>query len=244
MGAALETLTVQPHPNSKPRQVRISSRVKAAIEAMVEGSLSREDAAKHAGLTDNALYIAMRKPEVLAYRNDRMRVLRTSETARSIKRVADLAHSASSEAVKFDANKYLLATDPDTPITPLNRSESTINHKGLGPGLQIIIAAPEPVTIDGRVIGSQARELQYISREKDLAEPVPHPSWANAQMVQRSTVESAGQSSLPAQDPGGKTGDARFPAGTTHALSPEISSPKKSVSKKRGRKLFAHKDWL
>jgi hypothetical protein len=175
MGAATEAITIRPTHNAIPRKVRISSRVKVAIDAMVMGGLSRPDAAKHAGIEDNTLYIALRKPEVLQYRSAQMEVMRTSESSRTFARIAKLADNADSEHVRLDASKHLGALDG---ISPVTKSESTINHKGLGPGLTIIMSQPEPVL----VIDSQAHEVEYVSREKHLSAPVPHPSVRNAQL--------------------------------------------------------------
>jgi hypothetical protein len=172
MGAALATVTVQHERAARPKQVRISARVKTAVEAMVDEGLNRAEAALKAGITDNALYIALRKPEVLAYRNERMKVIRTSAGSQTIFNIAGLASSAQSEAVKLDANKWLAGTDPHDPITPLQKSESTINHKGIGPGLTIVFGAPQ----QGPLIDGQASEVEFVSREKHLSLPVPHPN--------------------------------------------------------------------
>jgi len=155
---------------------------------MVDDGLSRAEAAEAEGISDNWLYQQLRRPEVLAYRNQRREVIRTSEGARAIKRIADLAQSANSEAVRFDANRLLLATDPAEPIVPLQCNESTINHKGLGPGLIIQIATPSrPVEFVNRSADgkppmphpelSHDRPAEFVSREKHGSPPVPHPAW-------------------------------------------------------------------
>ena len=157
------------------RKSRISRKIRAAIEQMVDHARSRADAAELCGITDDWLYRELRRPEVMAYRNQRREVIRTGEGARSIKRIADLAESASSEAVRFDANRLLLATDPVEPIVPLQRSESTINHKGLGPGLTIIIAQPSHTALP--VIHSNAQDITSKSKSGRL--PVPHPNFVS-----------------------------------------------------------------
>jgi hypothetical protein len=83
--------------------------------------------------------------------------------------------SATSEHVQADMTKWIAGLEG---ISPVTKSESTINHKGLGPGLTIIMSQPEPVL----VIDSQAHEVEYVSREKHLSAPVPHPSMRNAQL--------------------------------------------------------------
>src|SRR4051794_27627072 len=98
------------------RKLRIGSKLQAAITAMVEGALTRADAAKHAGITDHALYCALRKPHVAAFRTELMRVFRESEASRTIKRVADLADTANSEHVRLDASKWLGEIEGIQPI--------------------------------------------------------------------------------------------------------------------------------
>lgn len=185
------TVTVQPdNPAAKPRQVRISAKVKAAIEAMVHGGLKRCDAAKHAGLTDHSLYVAMTLPHVRAYRADQLQVIRESASARTIAKAEQLMDSATSEHVQADMTKWIAGLEG---ISPVTKSESTINHKGLGPGLTIIMSQPEPVL----VIDSQAHEVEIPNEYRHLPEPVPHPTSRNAQILR-------GISSSPAKGRGEK----------------------------------------
>ena len=115
---------------------RISDRLKVAIGSMVERGLSRCEAAKLAGLSDHSLYCALRKPHVLAYRCERMEVLRTSEAARTIHRVAALAGGASSEHVRLKANQYLLEI---AGIGSNSHSQPLTHHVSRAlPGLTII----------------------------------------------------------------------------------------------------------
>lgn len=199
MGVALETVTVQHERSKKPRQVRISPNVRLAIDHMVDDARSRAEAAKIAGITDDALYRALCKPEVLAYRNSRMRVIRTSETARSLKRVADLADQARSESVKLEANRFLLSTDPDDPIIPTQRHENTHRFPDGAPGLTIVMqAAPVGVLID-----SQSNERELPNGLRHLPHPVPHPSMRNAQIAQHKG-ESSGEILTAENEPEGQ----------------------------------------
>jgi hypothetical protein len=168
---------------------------------MVDHGLSRAEAAEAECITDNWLYQQLRRPEVLAYRNQRREVLRTGEGARAIKRLADLAQNANSEAVKFDANRLLLATDPVEPIVPLQRNESTINHKGLGPGLTIIMLQ-QPAALDvtpstpGEVVSRERRGRPpvphpcFVSREFHHSPPVPHPVLGKNWLTQGDTGDN------------------------------------------------------
>jgi hypothetical protein len=176
MGQACETVTVQHERAKEPRQVRISVRVKAAIVQMIDHGLKRADAAQIAGLTDNALYIALRKPEVLAYRNERMRVFRESAASRSIARVDQLADASTSESVKFESNKLLLGLEG---ITPVQRTENVHLHQHVIPGLTVIREGwrahdPSALLIDG-----QAHEVRSAPVINRIGQSVPHPEAGN-----------------------------------------------------------------
>ena len=166
--AFLETVTLQPQPNARPRQARISAKVRAAIDAMVEHGLKRSDAAELVGLTDNALYVAMTKPEVKAYRNTRMGVFRESAEARTIA-VVDRLLDAKSEAVQLDAVKYL--------VPPVSKSEITHTHQGDIQGLTIVFAAPSDA---GPMIDVTPKSAEKAKLINSLPKPVAHPALANS----------------------------------------------------------------
>lgn len=68
----------------------LTPKVRRAIDAMINEGLSRQEAAKAAGLCDNAMYQAFRKPAVLTYWNDGLQVLRTGTRARNIQRLTEI----------------------------------------------------------------------------------------------------------------------------------------------------------
>lgn len=166
--ALLETVTLKPQPNAKPRQVRISAKVRRAVDAMVDGGLKRDQAAKHAGITDNALYVAMTKPEVKAYRLTRMGVFRESAEARTVA-VVDQLLEAESESVRLDAVKYL--------VPPISKSEITHTHQGHIQGLTIVFAAP---TDQPMVIDAAPQQVERAKLIKSLPAPIPHPAISNS----------------------------------------------------------------
>jgi hypothetical protein len=94
--------------------------------------------------------------------------LRESAASRTIARAETLADGAESEHVRNDANKWLASLDEST--SPVQRSEVT-HHGQLGPGLVIIMAHQEPPLIEGH-----AHEVPFVSREKHLRAPIPHPA--------------------------------------------------------------------
>lgn len=158
---------------SKPK-VRLSAKVKIAIEKMVDHALSRAEAAQLAGLTDHSLYCALRKPHVQAYRHERMEVLRSSEASRTISRAAKLADTAESEHVRLQANTWLGALDD---VAPVERSEHRHFHAGgnLVPGLTIVLQEYRPHVIDqgtGEIADGPVLLNPTINR---VGTPQPHP---------------------------------------------------------------------
>lgn len=88
------------------KEIVLTPKNKAAIEAMVFDGLKRPAAAELVGLTDHALRTALTKPHVLAYLNEQMEVLRTSGRPRALHTMIDLLDDKNS-SVKFKAAEYL-----------------------------------------------------------------------------------------------------------------------------------------
>lgn len=174
---ATELVTVQHQHAAAPRQVRISRAVRIAIDQMVFKALKRPDAAQTAGITDNALYQALRKPAVLAYLDTQQQVLRTSAKARSIARIDNLADDAESEHVKLQSNVFLLGIEG---ISPVTKTENININKNMQPGMTLnIIVGSAPVD-DALLIGSQSQQCDNTKVINALPRPVPHPSMRNA----------------------------------------------------------------
>jgi len=93
------------------KNLRVTGKVKAAIEAMVSQGMTRAEAAQAAGMTDHGLYVALTKPHVLAFFNEQMEVLRTGARPRALRKIIDLADDADSERVQLDAAKYIDGMD-------------------------------------------------------------------------------------------------------------------------------------
>lgn len=186
---ALQTVTVQHERANAPREVRISRKVKRAIELQIDEGLRRPEAAQKAGLTDNALYIAMRKPEVLAYRNERLRVLRESAATRSIARVDILADTAVSEHVKLGANELLMGIEG---ISKVTKTENMHVHQHLIPGLTIVRGGWQPHGDDALLIGDQRAKTRIAHEIKRIGTPVPHPEDRNVTIEPSSASDSRG----------------------------------------------------
>ncbi len=165
-----------------PRQVRISRKVRDACRFMVYEGLKRRDAAERVGLTDNALYIAFRKPEVLALQQEMMADLRQSAAARSIARVDRLADEADSEHVRLQANTFLLGIEG---VRPAERHVHDHTHRIVpgyvldpsGPDLQrpehLRDVTPGPPLIEG--------EGQEVPEQAETCGDVPQGSNGNGE---------------------------------------------------------------
>jgi transposase-like protein len=127
------SLTITRDEPHKPAQRRISAQVRAAIDAMVWQGLNRAQAAQAAGLKDNSLYVAMRKPEVKRYYLDELDVLRTSERARNFHTLCEVRDQTSNQMARVNAIAAMNAEQSDG-ITAAGQRQS--------PGVTIIIEAP------------------------------------------------------------------------------------------------------
>lgn len=116
---------------AKPeRKLRISTPVREAIHAMVWLGLKRDKAAEHAGMKDNSLYVALRRPDVKAHYLGELDVLRTSERARNIHTLAEVRDQTTNQMARVQAVKALEQLD-DVELAS-GRANSL-------PGLQIVI---------------------------------------------------------------------------------------------------------
>lgn len=123
----------------RPRQVRISAKVRHALRCMAFEGMERKKAAEKAGLKDDSLYVALRRPEVKALLNEYVADLRKSAAARSIARVDRLADSAESEHVRFQANTFLLGIEG---VRPSERVEHDHTHR-IVPGYVLDPSGPD-----------------------------------------------------------------------------------------------------
>jgi hypothetical protein len=85
----------------------LTKKIRAAIDQIVFQGLTRADAAKAIGITDNALYQALRKPAVLAYWNEALQVLRTGERPRNLHRLVEIRDQNANLTAAVQAIKLL-----------------------------------------------------------------------------------------------------------------------------------------
>lgn len=154
--------------SKSPPKPRITRKVKAAIDLMVFSGQNRDTAADSAGLHRDSMRKALKRPDVLAYLREQQQVLRTSEAARSIKRVADLADTSKSDAVKLDANELLLGLEG---IAPPARVEHAHIHAHIVPGLTVLRGgwAPHGVIDTTATLAVEAPKVNMIGA------PACHP---------------------------------------------------------------------
>ena len=124
------------------RSVRgtVTGKLKNALTFMVWQGDSRKDAAQKAQMTDHGLREALRKPHVRQFYSRELDVLRTSEKARTISRLAEIRDQDDNRMAAVAAAKALEAISDAAP------PESS---QHIAPGLIIqIINAPPVLTHD------------------------------------------------------------------------------------------------
>lgn len=92
------------------KEPKLTDKQRMLIDLMVHEGMDRKRAAEAAGITDETARLAMRNPQVLAYLNDEMEVLRTGARPRALRKMSDLLE-AKTERIQFEAAKYLDGMD-------------------------------------------------------------------------------------------------------------------------------------
>jgi hypothetical protein len=110
---------VTEHRGNKP--ITLTRKNKAAVDAMVWLGMNRADAAKHAGMQDQSLYVALSKPHVRSYYLAQCEVLRTSGRARRIHRLEAMVEQDENKQAVVNACKALDQQD-DSPQAAAARS--------------------------------------------------------------------------------------------------------------------------
>jgi len=74
--------------------LKVTGKLKVALDAMVWQGMKRAAAAHHAGLKEQSLYVALLRTHVKAYYLSQLEVLRTSERSRNIHRLTEIRDKA------------------------------------------------------------------------------------------------------------------------------------------------------
>jgi uncharacterized protein YjgD (DUF1641 family) len=135
---ALATQPIASNPAVKQGQtLKITRKVRDAIENMVWHGLPRAQAAEKAGLSDHGLYKALRSPPVKQHYLSELDVLRTSERARNIHRAVEIREQTSNQMASIQAIKLLEQISDDAPA-----SRGSVSL----PGLVIVVNTGAPLT--------------------------------------------------------------------------------------------------
>jgi hypothetical protein len=116
-------------------KLKITAKVRAAIHAMVWQGLKRDQAAESAGIKDNSLYIALRRPDVKQFYLSELDVLRTSERARNIHALVEVRDQEENKMARVQAVKALEQISDEAPAARGSQSQ---------PGLTIVINTVAP----------------------------------------------------------------------------------------------------
>jgi hypothetical protein len=127
------------------RTVRITARVRAAVEVMVWQGLKRNEAAQAVGMKDNSLYAAFRKADVRAFYLSECEVLRLSGRARRIHRLESVVEQDENKMAVVQASRTLDGMGEDAQARATNPQSSWVT-------IRLIAApvAPAPVTIEAK----------------------------------------------------------------------------------------------
>jgi hypothetical protein len=124
--------------------MKVTGRLKHALDLMVWKGARRAEAAEGAGMTDHSLRAALKKPHVKAAYLAELEVLRTSERARNIHALVDVRDGKdhSNPMARVNAAKALEGLDDALPA-----GFADLRHPP-GVTIRIINPAPQPPVID------------------------------------------------------------------------------------------------
>jgi hypothetical protein len=152
-------------------KLTVSGKLKKAIDAMLFEGSCRADAAKAAGMSDHGLREAFKKAHVKAYYNQGLEVLRTSERARNIKRLAEIRDAGNNmPAVQAVARLEQMADDEN--MRPGAHRQAL---PGLIVQINVPVAGPKPVIradetiappLDGSAFGVQPAPVPFNPRRE------------------------------------------------------------------------------
>lgn len=113
--------------------LKVTGKLKVALDTMVWEGLKRPDAAAKAGLSDHGVREALRRPHVKAYYLSQLEVLRTSERARNIHALVEVRDDPANKMARVQAVRTLE-----------NLSDAAESHAGSAqlrsPGVVIVVA--------------------------------------------------------------------------------------------------------
>ena len=117
-----KTTTQQPQ-----KKVQISAKVRTAVSLMVWDGMNRKEAAIAAGITDSALYKALRLPKVKHLMAQEFAELREGAPFKAYANIVNMADTAKSEDVRLRSNQWVAGVDGIAPVTKV-RGEVKVTH--------------------------------------------------------------------------------------------------------------------
>ena len=144
---------------NKQPPLRITKRIKNAIDVMVERGLDYQAAAAEAGLSTRHMRFQLSKPHVAAYYKAQCQVFRASTTARNIHRLCEIR----------DAENNMPAVNAIKALEQLGDEQTNNKHTNASPGVTINIVhgsvsgtrvAHDQTTIDAKADDSATTEIE------------------------------------------------------------------------------------
>jgi hypothetical protein len=129
--AVLNPVEASSYRDGRSNRLRVTGKLAQALSLIVFEGLKRKDAAEQVGLTEHAVYQALRKPHVAAWFNEQLQAMRTGARARALHRMIELSEQNDNFAAAVAATRPLLATDEQE-----RAGLAGVDHR---PGLQIVI---------------------------------------------------------------------------------------------------------
>lgn len=121
-------------PKRSPREVapkgRISAQLRKAVQLLIWKGYSRSDAAEEAGLTEDGLYRALRRPHVQALLREEYEALRDGSVQRAFARQEQLAEAGASDQVKERANRWIAGVGGLAPVKNVNINAQVAHSYG------------------------------------------------------------------------------------------------------------------
>jgi hypothetical protein len=120
----------------RSQRMKVSGKLRIALDLMVWSGITRAEAAAEAGLVDASLRSALRKPHVLAWYNSELAALRTSLRAKNVHRLDGIADNSGNDMAKVAAIKTMEGL--------ADASEHHGGNQSRLHGVQIVIVQREP----------------------------------------------------------------------------------------------------
>ena len=124
---------------NKQPPLRITRRVRNAIDAMVTQGLDLQATAHEAGMTTRAIRLALEKPHVLAYYRAQCQVFRAATMARNIHRLCEIRDAENNmpavnaikalELIGDEQTNNKQTTSPGVTIRIVNVSGTAVAHE-------------------------------------------------------------------------------------------------------------------